>query len=337
MALVRAVRLAERILLTQWLLQVISAGMAVLVLWLAQRWRLSSLNLDDGSEPDASSTAVQGWRFSLVLAVSSLGLVATTVGLVLLSIQSCREAICGISPRTARHGSVGPQPAAIEALLWWVSVHGSGFDQCAGLVGLVPALVIPDSVIQDPVLGADLSFALGRFEGVRQLLVLLLLLQVAVLCSAVSERLLLRRSVLSAWQLKPRPRARQRLQQGPCPFRHNRLWVWLMRHPVLGCSMESSAAPAGCRFISACPWCSGVAIALIALGVMVTVVTFSGSRRAASGGHRRCVVVIVLMEAGWITPTIRWLMVNPQGTQARRAIHCRGHQGDTTGLSTRSH
>ena len=74
----------QSVLLTQWLLQVISAGVAVLVLWLAQRWRLSSLNLDDGSEPDASSTAVQGWRFSLVLAVSSLGLVATTVGLCLL-------------------------------------------------------------------------------------------------------------------------------------------------------------------------------------------------------------------------------------------------------------
>ena len=102
-------------------------------------------------------------------------------------------------------------------------------------------------------LGADLSFALGRFEGVRQLLVLLLLLQVAVLCSVVSERLL-RRSVLSAWQLKLRPRARQRLQQGlGALFVTTGLWVWLMRHPVLWLQ-HGVVGGAGCRrFISACP------------------------------------------------------------------------------------
>ena len=303
----------QSVLLTQWLLQVISAGVAVLVLWLAQRWRLSSLNLDDGSEPDATSIAVKGWRFSLVLAVSSLGLVATTVALVLLSIQSWQGGNLPwhLAPGLLAMAALALSLRRLRPWLWWVSCMALVWISARAWSVWSLALVIPDSKIQDPVLGADLSFALGRFEGVRQLLVLLLLLQVAVLCSVVSERLL-RRSVLSAWQLKLRPRARQRLQQGlGALFVTTGLWVWLMRHPVLWLQHGVVAGAGWLQVHLSLPLRSGVAIALIALGVMVTVVTSPSRLRRLPQVVTVVAVVIVLME-GLITPTIRWLMVNPQ-------------------------
>ena len=130
MALVRAVRLAKRPA-DAMASQVISAGVAVLVLWLAQRVEAVVTESRRRVEPDASSMLVS-WRFSLVLAVSSLGLVATTVGLVLLSIQSWQGGNLPASgPRIARHGSVG-LTAAVKALVVVGLMHGSGLDPVRG-------------------------------------------------------------------------------------------------------------------------------------------------------------------------------------------------------------
>ena len=309
----------QDVIVTRWLLQTTAAIVALAVLWGVDRWRRPWLQKASIAHSIAQPRRVEqrgslrGWRFSAALVLSSFGLVGSTTVFMLLAIRAISGTTVPwqLAPPILALALVSLTLRSVRPWLWRASAVALVLITARAWPVWAQVLTIPDSGLQDPVLGADLSFALGRFSGYRLALGLLLLVQTLGLCSVLTERLM-RSSVLSDWQLVLFPVEQKRLRQAVSGvLLTSGLWVWLMRHQVLW-SQHGIVAGAGWLQVNfTLPLRSAVALALVALALAVA---FNQPRWCV----RRLPTVIafgitgLLLLEGIMSPMARWLVVNPQ-------------------------
>ena len=305
----------QDVLVTRWVLQATGGAAAVITLLLIQRWRQPWLTAPVATTtgPDTEGSVLSGWRLSVALLLSCVGLAASTTVLTLLAIRAVQgsQVLWHLGPALAALSLLALTMRRLRPWLWRVSAAAMVVMTSRSWPIWVQAIVIPDSGLNDPVLGADLSFALGRFAGLRLALGLLLLLQTSALCSVLTERWL-RAPVLSNWQIVLSSHERRRLRQAAgVVLLSVGLWVWLLRHQVLW-SQHGIVAGAGWLQVNfTLPLRSATALVLLILSLVV----ISGQPRwivrrlpqVLGGG-----LAILLVLDGGLAPMARWLVVNPQ-------------------------
>ncbi|MGB1775849.1 MAG: UPF0182 family protein [Synechococcus sp.] len=304
----------QDVLLTRWALQATAGCSAIAVAWGVQQWRRPWLvSPTMPSAPATPIRSLRGWRFTAALGLSSLGQAASTILLLLLALQ----AIQGGS--MAWHWSPALGALTLLALilrrlrpwLWRSSAAAAVVVTARSWSIWAQALSIPDAGLHDPVLDADLSFALGRFAGLRLLLGLALLVETSALCSVLNERLM-RAPALSNWQVDLTADEHRRLRQGAAAVLFSgALWVWLLRHQVLW-SQHGIVAGAGWLQVNlTLPLRLVLALVLLILSVAVGV----GQPRWLVRQFPSVIGVglaLLLCVDGVLAPMARWLVVNPQ-------------------------
>ncbi|MAH57470.1 MAG: hypothetical protein CMN91_03375 [Synechococcus sp. ARS1019] len=309
----------QDVLVTRWLLQAIAAVSTLGVIWIVDRWRRPWLQPATKPNSRAVSRTVEqrghlrGWRFSAALVLSSSGQVVSTTLFLLLAIRALNGTTIPwqLAPPLLALSLVTLSLRRLRPWLWRASAVALVFITARAWPIWAQVLTIPDAGLQDPVLGADLSFALGRFSGYRLGLGLVLLLETLGICSVLTERLM-NSSVLSDWQLDLDSLERKRLRQATSAvLLTGGLWVWLMRHQVLW-SQHGIVAGAGWLQVNfTLPLRSGVSLALVALAIAIAFNQPRWCVRRLPSVIAVGMTTLFILE-GVMAPMARWLVVNPQ-------------------------
>ena len=178
------------VLLERWLLQLLLAGVAMLPLLAARAW---SRQFRQQKLTSSKGISLRGWPYGIALLICA-GVVLISA-LLTLDLLASRPSVIRFQlgdwqSNVWPHNRIGSVVKLVQvgigiglAMTWprmrpwlgrivaasWVVVVSRAW----GIWSL--ALWIPDESTKDPLLGADLSFGLGRFAGVHLALDLLLL------------------------------------------------------------------------------------------------------------------------------------------------------------------
>ena len=183
------------VLLKRWLLQLLLAGLAMLPLLAARSWSKQFRRRKSTSSHGVSLT---GWSYGFALLINAgLVLVTSLLTLDLLALAIRDPSQLGEWKQLLwPHNQISSfvrlgQAGGIALLMAWPRLRPwlSRIVACSLIVVVSRAWVIwslalwiPDSDLQDPLLGADLSFGLGRFAGLHLGLELLVLAAAFTLC-----------------------------------------------------------------------------------------------------------------------------------------------------------
>lgn len=355
----------QSVLLKRWVAAVTAGVSSLLIssgLWL---WRRRWLRLADplvgadhyGEEHRHQPPRLEGWRYGL-----SLFVVTTLVITVIASILRVAW-IAWANPFAL--GQWWDQPFPGPTLPWVMALLGLssllttsalrsqrapllllsslciGFSAARGWGLWTLALAIPSSGLHEPLLGADVSFGLGRFSAIALFLELLLAQLLLVLGSGLQRRLTAGQA-LSDWSVQGLNPAEQR---GLRPLLAAILsllagLVWLSRHQLLW-TQDRVVAGAGWLDVHwVLPLRQGGAFALLALAVLVFPIPWPISRRRGRRLAISIAVTCLLMEL-LLTPLWDWLVIRPrelvlETPYIARAIASTRHAFQLDEISTRS-
>ena len=355
----------QSVLLKRWVFAV-AAGMCSLLLstglWL---WRRRWLRLADpfvgadrvGKGHPHPAQRLQGWRYGL-----SLLAVTSVVITVLASILRVTW-IAWANPFVLGHWWDQPFPG--ETLPWVMALLGLsslvttlalrsqgaplllmsslclGFSAARAWGLWTLALAIPSSGLRDPLLGADVSFGLGRFSAIA-LLLELLLAQLSLVVGSGLLRRMTASTALSDWSVQALNTAERR---GLRPLLAGILClfaglVWLSRHQLMW-TQDGVVAGAGWLDVHwVLPLRQGGAFALLALAVLVFPIPWPTSRRRGRRLAISIALTCLLMEL-ILTPLWDWLLIRPrelvlETPYITRAIASTRHAFQLDDISTRS-
>ena len=312
----------EMVLLRRWLLQLIWAGVAIVPLSLAWMW----FRAFSGCESQSSSAKpLQGWRFTLLLLLSGIGLFVTSFLSVELAGLALRQPFVLANWRhdlVLTPWSGWPlSPPLVGGLILMASLQQRWriwLCRCVALsLALViarawglwmVALLIEDNGLLDPLLSTDVSFGLGRFAALRFGLDLLLLGSSFLLSFIIWERMA-RRQRLTDWSvpaLSGRARGLVSIWSSVVLAAIAAL-IWLSRHELLWHQHGLVAGAGWLEHHFTLPMRSLLCVLLIGLSASCLL------RRQRL--LRRSLIVMTLatflVEVS-ATPLISWLIVKPQ-------------------------
>ncbi|MGB1195407.1 MAG: UPF0182 family protein [Synechococcus sp.] len=204
------------------------------------------------------------------------------------------------------------------------------------------ALTIPDSNRVEPLLGADVSFGLGRFSAIALALELLLLQLLLVLSTAIWSRLT-RSPCLSDWGFPGWTSQERRLLRPLLSLLFLVLGalLWLSRHQLL---WTQNGVVAGAGWLDVhliLPLRDGGSVLLVLLAT--TVFPWPGVPSRRRQGLRRWLVtlaILFLLTELLLTPLLQWMVVRPREFQLEepflgRAISATRDAYQLTGMTTR--
>jgi len=319
----------QSVLALRWLLQLAGFAIAALIagasLFWRRRWlRLSSLEIDR----DPGLWSLQGWRYGLALAACLLVTGATLSMLLRLAWLAWRDPFAlsqwwNVPLVLSWQGS---WPVALLILLITMGLWPGGRMRLALLVGSVSvcvtaarawglwalAMVIPTLGEREPLLGADVSFGLGRYSAIAFLFELVLFQLLLTLSTTLWARLTLSPG-LSDWSF-PGLGRRERQRLRPllaliCLLLAGLLW--LSRHQLLW-TQDGVVAGAGWLDVHlVLPLRQLAAIAFAVLALLV--VPIPGAIR-----RRRLRLVMAAIAGGallaelLLAPAVQWFIVKPR-------------------------
>ena len=310
------------VLLKRWLLQFLLAGLAMLPLLAARAWsRQFRRRLRKSTSSQGLS--LTGWAYGFGMLLSAgvvLITAALTLDLVALSIRDpsqLGEWKQHLSPHN--HLSVVGllQAGGIALLMAWPRLRPWLARIVAGSLIVVVsrawgiwslALWIPDSALQDPLLGADLSFGLGRFTGLQLGLELLVLAIAFTLCFEL-WRVLANSQAISDWSspvFDPRQIQLIRSLSALLVLGAAGL-MWLSRHQLL---WTQHGLVAGAGWLQVHLTLPFRAFATLLLVVIALALLLPGRKRMRQGFAVALASLMALDIAA--TPLARWLVVRPQ-------------------------
>ena len=320
------------VLLKRWLLQLLFAGVAMLPLLAAQAW---SRQFRQHSSSSSKAMSLTGWSFGFTLLISGGAVLISallTLDLLALAIHDPFQLgewqpVAGLQHRISsaaglvQAGAIGLAMAWPRLRLWLARIVAGSLvavvSRAWGIWSL--ALWIPDESTRDPLLGADLSFGLGRFAGLHLALDLLLLAAAFTLAFEL-WRVLASSKSISDWA-SPAFSARQiqlfrllsaLLLVGAAGQ------VWLSRHQLLW-TQHGLVAGAGWLQAHMTLPLRGFATLLL---VLIACALLVPCRRRLRQGLALLLVSLVVLETV-ATPSTRWLVVRPRAVSY---THLRAHE-----------
>ena len=314
------------VLLKRWLLQLLFLGLAMLPLLAARSW--SSQFRRQTLTPSLTSpqeVRLTGWKYGTALLLSGgLVLISSLLALNLLAL-SIRDPF----QLSEWHHHLWPERRITTVVMtlvqfglialvmvwprWrpWLEriVAGSLVVVVVRSWGIWSlALWIPDGSLQDPLLGADLSFGMGRFAGMHLGLQLLLLSGVFTLCFEL-WRCLARSQAISDWAspgLSTRQVQLLRLLSALLLLGSAGL-VWLSRHQLLWTQHGLVAGAGWLQAHLTLPFRGFTTLLLVLIAVAILLPC---PRRLRQGLALVLASVVALEMVA--TPLTRWLVVRPQ-------------------------
>ena len=309
------------VLLKRWLLQFLFAGLALLPLMAARTW---SRQFKHHNLTSAQGWRLTGWAYGTALLLSGgVVLISTmlTLDLVALTIRDPFQLGAWV-PSLLPDNGITAGVILIKGVLitvamaWrrtspWLAriVAGSLVFVVARAWGIWSlALWIPNSSLQDPRLGADVSFGLGRFAGLHLGLELLVLSTAFTLCFEL-WRCLAHSQAISDWA-SPAFATRQlqllRLLSAVLVLQTAGL-VWLSRHQLL---WSQHGLVAGAGWLQAHITLPLRAAATLLL-VLIALALLLPCRQRLQQGLVLTLASLLALEMV-ATPLTRWLLVRPQ-------------------------
>ncbi|WP_392345344.1 UPF0182 family protein [Parasynechococcus sp.] len=306
------------VLLKRWLLQLLFAGLATLPLLAARAWsrqfRQQTLSTSQGM-------SLTGWSYGFMLLLTA-GVVLIsallTLDLLALAIRDPFQLgewqpLLGLYDRFSSATGVVQAGVVGLAMAWprWLAriVAGSLVVAVSRAWGIwTLALWIPDEFTKDPLLGADLSFGLGRFAGLHLALELLLLGAVFTLVLEL-WRVLAGSKAISDWASPAfAPRQIQLIRSLSALLLLGAAGlVWLSRHQLLW-TQHGLVAGAGWLQAHLTLPLRGFATLLL---VLMAFALLLPCRRRLRRGFALALASLVALEIV-ATPLTRWLVVRPQ-------------------------
>ena len=328
----------QPVLVRRWLLQALGALVALIVTGAAAVWRQHWLRLAQRRPPvssdDPHRMALQGWRFTLMLALTAAVVIVDLAVLLRLAWLSWSDPfLLGQWWQQPFPGTTAVWTMALlvvaavvtalsqRSRLAPVLVLGSACtcltaSRAWGLWAL--ALSIPFSGQSEPLLGADVSFGLGRFSAIALLLELFLAQLILTVGSALLRRFS-RPPALSDWRFAGLIPAERR-QLRPLLALILALLaglIWLSRHQLLW-TPDGVVAGAGWLDIHlVLPLRQIGALAFLTLAVLVFPFPWSVSRRRG----RRVALTVALAAMGLelvLAPSVQWFVVRPRELMLER-------------------
>ena len=309
------------ILLKRWFLQLLFAGLAMLPLLAARAWSRQFRQQALGASKGMNLT---GWSYGVTLLISA-GVVLIsallTLDLLVLAIRDpfqLGEWLQLLGPKQRINSAAGVVQAGLIglAMAWprlrpWLARIVAGslvvvVSRAWGIWSL--ALWIPDESTKDPLLGADLSFGLGRFAGMHLALDLLLLGAAFTLVFEV-WRVLVSSQSISDWASPAfSPRQIQLIRSlSSLLFLGAAGQVWMSRHQLLW-TQHGLVAGAGWLQAHLTLPLRGFAALLL---VLIALALLLPCRRRLRQGLALALASLVAMEM-MATPLTRWLVVRPR-------------------------
>ena len=316
----------SNVLLKRWLLQLLFAGLALVPLLAARSWssQFRRQKLTSSASTSSQGLRLTGWSYGTALLLcAGVVLISSMLTLDLLAL-SIREPF----QLSEWHQHLWTQQriptlvmlaqAALIALaMAWPRLRPWLARIMAGSLVVVVirswgiwslALWIPDISLQDPLLGADLSFGLGRFAGLHLGLELLVLSGAFTLCFEL-WRCLARSQAISDWA-SPVFATRQvhlfRLLSALLLLGSAGL-VWLSRHQLLWTQHGLVAGAGWLQEFITLPFRDGTTLLLVLIAVALLL---PGRRRLRQG---LLVMLASLLALEMVaTPLTRWLVLRPQ-------------------------
>ena len=309
------------VLLKRWLLQLLFAGFALLPLLAARTW---SRQFRRQSVVSSQGACLTGWSYATALLLcGGVLLISSMLALNLAELSTRHPFQLGEWHQfLVPHNRITTFVMLIQgglialAMAWprwspWLAriIAGSFVLVVARSWGIWSlSLSIPNSSLRDPLLGADISFGLGRFAGV-DLGLELLVLSTAFTLSFELWRCLARSKAISDWA-SPVFSARQ-IQLLKLPSAVLLLGaaglVWLSRHQLLWTQHGLVAGAGWLQHHLTLPLRSGVTLLL----VLIALALLFPCRRRLRQGLVLSLASLVAIEM-IATPLTRWLVVRPQ-------------------------
>ena len=309
------------VLLERWLLQVLLAGVAMLPLLAARAW---SRQFRQQRLTSSQGISLRGWPYGIALLIcAGVVLISALLTLDLLALAISDPFQLGdwqlnVWPHS-RIGSVVKlvQVIGIGLAMTWLRLRPwLGRIVAASWVVVVSrawgiwslALWIPDESTRDPLLGADLSFGLGRFAGLHLALDLLLL---GATFTLVFElwRVLASSKAISDWAspaFSPRQIRLIRLLSALLLLGAAGL-VWLSRHQLL---WTQHGLVAGAGWLQAHMTLPLRGFATLLLMLMGLALLLPCQRRLRQFLALALATLVMLETVA--TPVTRWLVVRPR-------------------------
>ena len=309
------------VLLERWLLQLLWAGLAMLPLLAARAWsnQFRRQNLSS-----AQGMSLTGWSYGIALLICAGAVLITvllTLDLLAMAIRDPFQ-LGEWHPHVLPHDRLSSivrlvQAGGIGLAMGWPRLRPWLARTVAGSLVVVVsrawgiwslALWIPDESQTDPLLGADLSFGLGRFSGLHLGLELLVLAALFTLCFEL-WRLLAGSKAISDWA-SPELTARQiQLIRTllALPVLGAAGLVWLSRHQLL---WQQHGLVAGAGWLQAHLTLPLRGLAAFLLVLIAWAVLLPRRRRLRQWLALALASLVMLDMVA--TPLVRWLVVRPQ-------------------------
>ena len=309
------------VLLERWLLQLLLAGVAMLPLLAARAW---SRQFRQQKLTSSQGISLRGWPYGIALLIcAGVVLISALLTLDLLALAISDPFQLGdwqsnVWPHS-RIGSVVKlvQVIGIGLAMTWLRLRPwLGRIVAASWVVVVSrawgiwslALWIPDESTRDPLLGADLSFGLGRFAGLHLALDLLLL---GATFTLVFElwRVLASSQAISDWAspaFSPRQIRLIRLLSALLLLGAAGL-VWLSRHQLLWTQHGLVAGAGWLQAHMTLPLRGFATLLLVLMGLALLLPCQRRLRQFLA----LALATLVLLETV-ATPLTRWLVVRPR-------------------------
>ena len=309
------------VLLERWLLQVLLAGVAMLPLLAARAW---SRQFRQQRLTSSQGISLRGWPYGIALLICAGAVLISallTLDLLALAISDpfqLRDWQSNVWPHS-RIGSVVKlvQVGGIGLAMTWLRLRPwLGRIVAASWVVVVSrswgiwslALWIPDESTKDPLLGADLSFGLGRFAGLHLALDLLLL---GATFTLVFElwRVLASSQAISDWAspaFSPRQIRLIRLLSALLLLGAAGL-VWLSRHQLLWTQHGLVAGAGWLQAHMTLPLRGFATLLLVLMGLALLLPCQRRLRQFLA----LALATLVMLET-LATPLTRWLVVRPR-------------------------
>lgn len=328
----------QTVLLRRWILQFSAGFLALVMVTGGALWRRHWLGLSQfGAGPtsnDPHRVAMSGWRFGLLLLLSASVVIVDLAVLLRLAWLSWTNPF--------QLGQWWHQPFPGQASLWCMALLlvAALVTALSRRQRLAPVLVlgslctcwtaarawgvwalalsIPSTGQVEPLLGADISFGLGRFSGVA-LLLQLLLAQVVLTVGSAFFRRLTRPPALSDWSFAGFTPAERRQLRPMLALILALLasLTWLSRHQLLW-TQDGVVAGAGWLDVNlVLPLRQVGAVALLLLAVLVFPLPWAVSRRQ----WRRIALSVAVLALGLelvLAPALQWLVVRPRELRLER-------------------
>ena len=309
------------VLLKRWLLQLLLAGVAMLPLLAARTWSRQFRRRKSTSFQGVNLT---GWSYGFGLLFSAgLVLITALLTLDLLALAIRDPSQLGewkqlLWPQNQLSSVVRlVQAGGIVLLMAWPRLRPwLSRIVAAALMVVVSrawgiwslALWIPDTALHDPLLGADLSFGLGRFAGLHLGLELLVLAAAFTLCFEL-WRVLADAQAISDWSspsFDPRQIQLVRSLSALLVLGAAGL-VWFSRHQLLWTQHGLVAGAGWLQVHLSLPFRAFATLLL----VLIAVALLLPSRKRMRQGFAVALVSLLALDIV-ATPLARWLVVRPQ-------------------------